>query len=263
MEAQQVLENFYENYDEDGRLASRRGSVEFLTTLRYVERYLCDGMQILEIGAGTGRYSHYFARKGYCVDAVELVAHNIERFKANTQSGESVSVRQGNAVNLDGISADSYDLVLLLGPMYHLFTEADKQAALREAVRVAKPGGIVCVAYCMMDASILDYGFRRGNVFSLIKRGLLNPKTYTAESVIEGVFELYRQPQIDALIAMLPVQRLHFVGTDMYTKYIPNEIDQMDDALFAQYLAYHFMICERSDMVGISHHTLDVLRKNG
>ncbi len=80
METLEVLTRFYSGYDEDSRLQSRHGSVEYLTTMRYVEKYLSPGMRILEIGAGTGRYSHVLARKGYRVDAVELVQHNIDLF---------------------------------------------------------------------------------------------------------------------------------------------------------------------------------------
>ena len=84
METLQALTQYYGSYDEDSRLSSRFGTVEFLTTLRYIEKYLRPGMRILEIGAATGRYSHHFARQGYRVDAVELVEHNIEIFKRNT-----------------------------------------------------------------------------------------------------------------------------------------------------------------------------------
>ena len=81
METLQLLSQYYSSYDEDGRLDSRRGQVEYLTTLRYIEKYLRPGMRILEIGAATGRYSHHFARQGYTVDAVELVAHNMRSSK--------------------------------------------------------------------------------------------------------------------------------------------------------------------------------------
>ena len=85
MDRKEILENYYSEWNEDDRLLSRFGQVEFLTTIRFVEKYLKPGMKILEIGAGTGRYSHYFARKGYTVDAVELVETNIEGFKENNQ----------------------------------------------------------------------------------------------------------------------------------------------------------------------------------
>ena len=54
MEAMSILTKFYENFNEDGRLQSRHGSVEFLTTMKYIEKYLRPGMRIIEIGAGTG-----------------------------------------------------------------------------------------------------------------------------------------------------------------------------------------------------------------
>ena len=92
METKEVLEQFYNNYDEDGRLRSRHGMVEYLTTMRYIERYLRPGMRILEIGAGTGRYSHSLAQKGYQVDSVELVEHNIEVFKSKTTAGERITI---------------------------------------------------------------------------------------------------------------------------------------------------------------------------
>ena len=107
METKEILANYYENYDEDGRLRSRHGMVEFLTTMRYVSKYLRPGMRILEIGAGTGRYSHTLARQGYRVDAVELLEHNIEIFRRNTLPGEPVTVTQGNAVDLSAFAGET------------------------------------------------------------------------------------------------------------------------------------------------------------
>ena len=72
METKDYLTNYYERYDENGRLISKHGMVEYLTTMKYVEKYLKPNMRVLEIGAATGRYSHSLAQKGYRVDAVEL-----------------------------------------------------------------------------------------------------------------------------------------------------------------------------------------------
>ena len=106
MNRKEILENYYSEWNEDDRLLSRFGQVEFLTTIRYVEKYLKPEMKILEIGAGTGRYSHYFARKGYAVDAVELVETNIEGFKKKTLPNEEVNIYQGDAVNLHMLNED-------------------------------------------------------------------------------------------------------------------------------------------------------------
>ena len=164
MEVTKILTEYYGSYDEDNRLRSRHGSVEYLTTMRYVEKYLQPGMRVLEIGAATGRYSHSLARQGYRVDAVELVQHNIDIFKANTQSSEDVRIYQGNAKNLDMLSNDTYDITLLLGPMYHLFAVPEQLEALSEAIRVTKKGGDVFAAYCGNEATMIQYCFGRGMI---------------------------------------------------------------------------------------------------
>lgn len=256
-----ALKQFYENYDEDNRLTSRHGSVEYLTTMRYIEKYLRPGMRILEIGAGTGRYSHALARRGYRVDAVELLEHNIEIFKANTHSGEAVTITQGNATDLSAFADNTYDLTLLLGPMYHLFTEDEELAALGEAVRVTKKGGIVFAAYCGNDATILQFCFLRGMLKDEHYKSLIDPVTFKAASDPIDLFVLHRPEEIAALRSHFAVTPLHFVASDGYTNYMRDAIAQMDDELFETYLRYHFATCERADMLGYSNHYLDIFRK--
>jgi len=262
MEVMKVLTEYYGSYDEDNRLRSRHGSVEFLTTMRYVEKYLRPGMRVLEIGAATGRYSHTLARQGYRVDAVELVQHNIDIFNASTQPGEDVRIFQGNAKNLDMLADNSYDITLLLGPMYHLFTVPEQLQALAEAIRVTKKGGIIFAAYCGNEATMIQYCFGRGMIQQQRYRDLIDPVTFKASSDPAELFQLYRKEDIDKLMAVFPVTRLHYVGTDLATNYMRQTIDEMDDALFDLYLRYHFAICERSDLVGASHHILDIFRKD-
>jgi len=262
METVQALTRYYENYDEDNRLCSRYGMVEFLTTLRYIEKYLRPGMRILEIGAATGRYSHYFARKGYAVDAVELVDHNIEIFRQNTKPGENITITQGNAKDLSGFEENTYDITLLLGPMYHLFTEEEKLQALSEAIRVTKNGGIVFIAYCMGDASVLLYGFRRGQIHNIIEKCMLDPVTFKTFSKPWDLFELHRKEDIDALRSHFAVSQLHFLATDGYANHMRQTLAEMDEDTFRLFLRYHFATCERLDMIGYSNHTLDIFRKD-
>ena len=82
---------------------------------------------MIEIGAGTGRYSHALARQGYTVDAVELVSHNIDVFRKNTMSNEDITITQGNALDLSAFPDNKYDITLLLGPLYHLYSDEDKR----------------------------------------------------------------------------------------------------------------------------------------
>lgn len=263
METLEVLTQYYSSYDEDGRLLSRHGSVEYLTTMRYIEKYLRPGVRILEIGAATGRYSHALALRGYEVDAVELVQHNIDIFREKTQPGEKVTIRQGDARDLSMLADDTYDITLLLGPMYHLFAVAEQKQALSEAIRVTKQGGIVFAAYCGNDATMVQYCFGRGMLKEKRYQDLVDLQTFKAYSDPAELFQLYRREEIDALMEEFPTTRLHYVGTDMATNYMRQTIDEMDDEFFDLYLRYHFAICERSDLVGASHHILDIHRKNG
>lgn len=261
MEAFEALNNYYNTKNEHERFASRHNSVEFLTTLAAVDSYLAPGWRILEIGAASGRYSHHYARRGYAVDAVELIPRNIELFRENTEPGENVTITEGNATDLSFIPDGTYDLTLLLGPMYHLFTRAEQEKALAEAVRVTRPGGILMASYCMNEPTMMNYCFLGGNLKTEMERGMIDPETFKCDSDPEHLFVLWRTEEIYNITAPLPVRRLKLIGTDMYTNYYRETVDAWDEETFALYLKYHFAICERADLIGMSHHTLDILRK--
>ena len=264
METNQYLIDAYNNGDEDGRLTRKFASVEFLTTMRYIEKYLKSGDKILEIGAATGRYAHALARSGYEVAAVELVEKHIEIFKQNTQPGEKITISQGNAMDLSGFPDDTYDITLLLGPLYHLYNKQDKLQTLREAIRVTKRGGIIFAAYIIADGCILDMGFKRGgfSVADYIARGLIDPETFATHSKPEDLFELVRKEDIADLMSCFAVTRLHYLASDGYAERMHEAVDAMDDATFELYLKYHFATCEREDLIGMTSHSLDIFRKN-
>ena len=262
MEVKELLSQYYEQYDEDGRLVNRRSSqIEFATTMRYIRKYLRPGNKVLDIGAGTGRYSRTLAGEGYDVTAVELVEHNLNILKSNTKENMRIRAFQGNALDLTMLADASFDMTLMMGPMYHLFTEADKIQALSEAVRVTKPGGILMVAYCISDASIIEYGFRGGHLRELVDEGLLNTDTFVTRSDPKELFELVRKSDIDRMIAGFPVERLHYVATDGLSYFMRRDLEEMDQATFDLFLKYHLAICENPDLVGATAHSLDVLRK--
>ncbi|SJP20778.1 Demethylmenaquinone methyltransferase [Clostridioides difficile] len=263
MKTEQYLIDFYNTYDEDSRLALKHGMVEFLTTMHYIDKYIKSGDCVLEIGAATGRYSHTLARQGYDVDAVELVEHNIEVFRKNTQSNENISITQGNAMDLSIFPDNKYDITLLLGPLYHLYNKEDKQQALHEAIRVTKPGGVVFAAYVISDGCLIDEGFHRGNinVSEYIEKGLIDPQTFAAKSEPKDLFELVRKENIDDLMSVFNVTRLHYVASDGLALYMREAVDSMDDDAFALYLKYHLATCEREDLVGVTSHAIDIFRK--
>ena len=263
MNTNSYLIDFYNNYDEDNRLTLKYGTIEFLTTMHYIEKYIKPGARILEIGAGTGRYSHALARQGYTVNAVELVEHNIDVFKKNTQPGENITIIQGNALDLSAFPDNQYDITLLLGPLYHLYTVADKKQALSESIRVTKPGGIIFAAYVISDGCLLDEGFNRGNinVHEYIKNGLLDSETFAAISQPKDLFELVRKEDIDEIMSSFATTRLHYVASDGLALFMREAISNMDDDTFSLFLKYHFATCERADLVGVTSHAIDIFKK--
>ena len=257
------LNHYYENYDEEGRLLSRHGQVEYRTTRRYIDEALAANpdAKILEVGAGTGRYSVTLAKEGYDVTAIELVQHNLDILESKLDGTEKIRAMQGNALDLSVFADDSFDLTLLLGPMYHLYTKEDMHTALSEAVRVTKPEGLIFVAYCMNEPTVIQYVFGLHNLQKVMDFHMIT-KDWHCISEPKDRFTLVRTEDIAALDAEVDVQRVKLAATDGATNYNRPMIDAMDDETFEKWMDFHFSICERQDLIGASHHTLDILKKN-
>lgn len=256
------LEQYYSGYDEDGRLLSRHGQVEYQTTMKYIHQCLGESLdkRILEVGAGTGRYSVTLAKEGYQVDAVELTSHNLEILKSKLTGEEKCTAIQGNAMDLSMYADETFDVTLVLGPMYHLYCNEDKCQVLREAIRVTKKTGYVLVAYCMNESVIIQEMFVRGHLKEYLKKGLVTDD-FKALSCPEELFDMERVENIYAMTKDLEVERIKLVATDGATNYMRAVVDAMDDETFEYWLKYHFATCERQDIIGATNHALDILQR--
>ena len=255
------LEEYYNIRDEEKRLLSQHGQVEYLTTMKYIHECISefDSPNILEVGAGTGRYSITLAKEGYSVTAVELIQHNLEILSSKLEGTERITALQGNALDLSVFPDNSFDLTMLLGPMYHLYTLEDKMQAMSEAVRVTKPGGYLLVAYCMNEPTVIQYVFL-GNHLNEVSADALLTDDWHCKSDPKEVFELVRTEDISQLNSGFPIERIKLVATDGATNYFSEFIDEMNEDVFAKWMEYHFAICERQDLIGASNHVLDILK---
>jgi ubiquinone/menaquinone biosynthesis C-methylase UbiE len=253
------LEKYYNKFCEDKRLTRKYAQVEFLTSMKYIHDYLKNNgnEKILDVGAGTGRYSVQLANEGYDVTAIELVKHNLGILKSK---GSTVKAMQGTALDLSRFSENTFDMTLIFGPMYHLYKFEDKVKALQEAKRVTKVGGVILVAYCMNEFSVLTYGFKENNIRACIDNGKLN-EDFHVISEPEDLYDYVRIEDINKLNEEVRIQRIKLVAADGPANYMRPVLNAMDEDTFKLFMNYHFSTCERPELLGASGHTLDILRK--
>ncbi len=251
------LIKYYNKFNEDKRLNSRHGQVEFITSMRYIHTYLkkMDQPKILDIGAGCGRYSISLVEEGYDVTAIELVKHNLRVIE---QKNKQVKAYQGNAIDLSRFKDNSFDLVLLFGPMYHLCNQEDQIKALLEAKRVTKQNGIIMVAYCMNDYCVITHGFKDNHILEC--EGMLD-EDYHCLSKETDLYNVVRLEDINRLNKISHLKRIKIITPDGPANYMRNILNKMDEKTFEKFLDYHFKICERQDLIGAAAHTLDILKK--
>lgn len=253
------LIKYYNKFNEDKRLSRRHGIVEYTTSIKYIHEYLdkLSNPKIIDIGAGTGKYSCALYEDGYDVTAVELVKHNLMTLK---KKNGNIKAYQGNATDLSRFSDNNFDVVLLFGPMYHLISEEDKIKALSEAKRIVKNDGYIFVSYYMNDYAIIIHGFRDGNIISSIENNLID-SNYHITPKEDDLYSMVRISDIDRYNDIVGLKRVKIIAQDGPSDYIRNIINKMDDKTFDIYLDYHFKTCERSDLLGASSHVMDILKK--
>lgn len=83
------------------------------------------------------------------MNAVELADKNVEEFRKKITGSSNIDLRQGNALDLSCFEDESFDVVLLFGPLYHLHDASDRNTVIREAKRVLKKDGTLFVAYLL------------------------------------------------------------------------------------------------------------------
>lgn len=254
------IEKYYNKFNEDKRLLRRHGNVEFVTSMKYIHEYLREdkNKKIIDIGAGTGRYSVALANEGYDVTAVELVKYNLGILK---QKNSLVKAYQGNALKLSRFNDESFDITILFGPMYHLIKFEDKVKALKEAARVTKKGGVILVAYVMNEFSVITYGFKENNIIELIESGKIDEK-YRVKPGEDDLYDYVRLEDINRINdEVTEVERLKIISADGPADYLRPVLNKMDDKTYEQFIRYHLATCERTELLGASAHTVDILLK--
>jgi len=166
----EIVDHYEHEFDEAARISEGIGQLELLRTREIIERHLPTGrLRVLDVGGGTGVHARWLAQAGHVVELVDPIPRHVDASAAIGADGLAVTARLGDARALPGLDA-TFDVVLVLGPLYHLTERADRLGAWREAFRVVRPGGLVVAAGISRFASLFsglahvaldDHRFRR------------------------------------------------------------------------------------------------------
>ncbi|MBR3108014.1 MAG: class I SAM-dependent methyltransferase [Clostridia bacterium] len=256
----EILNDFYGQSNEDQRLQkSRHGQLEFLTTMHYIHRYAAPHAKVLEVGAGTGRYSIALAGEGMDVTAVELVESNLSILRENSRGMNHIQSYQGDATNLSRFADHSFDVTLVLGPLYHLYEKEDVHKAIDEAIRVTRPKGVILFAflsvYAIMYANYLFGNWAAGQ-----------EENFTADYQVrhfkEQLFTGYDVAEFESLFDGKPTQWIATAGTDGLLEPIEDRPDfHLSEEDFQKFADWYLAFAEKRELLGAANHLLYICRK--
>ncbi len=154
------IQKFYDdNVDLEWERLGSRHRTEFAVSLRALKEYLpLPPVKVIDIGGGPGRYALALADLGYGVTLVDLSAGNLTfaRKKAEAAGIHLDNSLQANAMDLSEFSDESFDTVVMMGPLYHLLHYEERILALREGKRLLKPGGLIFAAFLSRFGAFRD-----------------------------------------------------------------------------------------------------------
>ena len=255
MEREEMLSELYAQFDEDDRLCkSRQGQLEYFITMHYIHKFLKRGDRVLEIGAGTGRYSIALAKEGMRVSAVELVEENLAVLRENSRGMDNIESFRGDAVDLGRFADNTFDVTLVLGPMYHIYEPKDVNSAIDEAIRVTKPGGVILFAFISVFG-IMYANYFQGNWAAGQEENF--DADYRIRHFKEQLFTGYDVGEFEALFSGKPVDHITTAGTSGMLEAIEARPDfEISDADFAAFSKWHLQFAEKRELLGCSNHLL-------
>lgn len=250
------LEEIYEMFDEDSRLnKTQANTVEFITTINHIDQFLKNGDKILDVGAGTGAYSIHYAKKGYSVKAVEPVRKNLDTLVTKINSNMKIQTYLGNALDLSKYEDNSFDLVLCLGPLYHLHTKKEQLQCIDEVKRVCKNEGYIFFAYISNDMVIITEAFKYNPNFLLSDH--YDHETFKVEDnpFVFFTVEKFRELMDEANL----VKEIEFAAEGL-SELLHDEINNLSKEQFEEWVRYHQYVCQKEEVLGYSNHIIYVAK---
>jgi len=245
-----------------------RHRTEFAVTMQAFKEYLPrPPAKILDVGGGPGRYAIALAKQGHRVTLFDLSKHCLEfaRKKAEESGVELEGYIHGNAVDLGRFSAESYDSVLLMGPMYHLLSVSEREKALREAKRVLKRSGTLFASFITRYAVIrwaaknepIWISKHHQRVKDLLNTGVL--KACEGNSFTDAYFA--DPSEIKPFMEKNGFETIDLIACEGVISMIEEKINELKDELWEAWVKLNYKLGKDSSVHGAAEHLLYVGRK--
>ncbi|MBW9169955.1 class I SAM-dependent methyltransferase [Clostridium estertheticum] len=260
--------NFYNKYDEESRVSTNKArKVEFNVTTSILNEYIRHQDKIIELGAGTGVYSFYYANKGNEVVATDITPKHVEIIKEKLSKSSNITklrAEVANAIDLKQYDSESFDVVLCLGPMYHLINEKDREACISENLRILKKGGILAIAY-INKHYVLNSIMSQDKEF--LTHGFID-KILSGGTIEEGEKECFwtdafftTPSDMELLVSKFKIKIIDHVATDGISPLLGKLVDEMNDEEYEAWTYYNLCSCREKSILGSSNHALLICRK--
>ena len=265
-ETEKIREHYNADPKKEWDRLQVRYTVEKYVTTHMMDRYIRPDDSILDIGGGPGQYSIHYARQGHAVTLLDLSDENVCFAKKKARQYKTkISAMQGNATDLSRFADDSFDIVFLMGPLYHLMSEENRIRAIREAKRVLKPGGYLFCSFILMFGGVI-FGLRE------LRESILSPKEQEYFAVaaedkslsFEAFTYAYMTTVKEAGALMRRVRGLEtetiFGQESILAPYI-NELKGSPRKVREAWYDYALRFCEKEEYLTHSEHLMIVSRK--
>lgn len=263
-----AVKKFYNDYDESSRLTTDNARrLEFITTTHVLDKYITNDDAILDLGAGAGIYSFHYADKGHSVISTDYTPKHVELIqnKIECHGYDSMTAEIVDATDLSRYISKSFDVVLCLGPMYHLTDQSAQMKCIEESLRVLKPDGILAISY-----------INRHFMFPYLAKGSSQflSQHWMTKIIEEGRISsndndcfwtdayFHTPSEIEGLFLKHSVTKLGNVATDGIGIFMKEQINQLTEDDFNTWIQYHLKTCNEPSILGMSNHGMYVCRKN-
>lgn len=256
----------YERGGEEERLTTNKARrLEWLTTIRALEAHIPPGARILDCAAGTGVYALHFAEKGHPTTATDVTPRHIavlDRRLADKPYTMRTAVR--DATDLSCFADATFDVVLCMGPHYHLPDAVARRRCLDECLRVLKGDGLLAVAYLSRFAVfpyLVDHDFRylaESLADKLLASGAItadDPDCFWTDTYFAAPAEM------NDLFITMGLETVDHFAADGLTPFLRGKVDAMDEAAFAVWTDYHYRVCREPSLLGASNHNMIIGRR--